>query len=112
MTRGCAAKRAAMASAPRQLAATRKKSVRIPRNKNHASKGPRTAPRAAPDFADIPPRLVVARGHQRAGDDVAMPFRYLLAECSTRSAPYSIGRVRTGVATVESTTTRGGPSNA
>ncbi len=31
------------------------------------------------------------------------PLRYLVAECMTMSAPCSIGRVSTGVATVEST---------
>ena len=34
------------------------------------------------------------------------PFRYLVAECITMSAPSSIGRVSTGVATVESTASR------
>src|SRR5206468_3490515 len=34
------------------------------------------------------------------------PFRYLVAECTTRSAPNSNGRVSTGVATVLSTATR------
>ena len=35
------------------------------------------------------------------------PLRYLVAECITMSAPSSIGRVSTGVATVESTASRG-----
>ena len=34
------------------------------------------------------------------------PFRYLVAECITRSAPSAIGRVSTGVATVLSTASR------
>ena len=33
------------------------------------------------------------------------PLRYLVAECITMSAPSARGRVSTGVATVESTTT-------
>ncbi|MEJ1968188.1 MAG: hypothetical protein WDN03_06035 [Rhizomicrobium sp.] len=53
----------------------------------------------------LPVRIECARD-QRAGDDVGMALRYFVAECITRSAPRSSGRVNTGVATVESTAKR------
>ena len=82
------------------------KSVRIPRVSSHASKGPSTPPICA--------RIALIRSHSGDSSRVLSvpaitsecPFRYLVAECITMSAPSSKGRVSTGVATVESTATR------
>ena len=53
------------------------------------------------------PRRVVLRGCVSAPAITSeWPFRYLVAECMTRSAPSASGCVSTGVATVESTASR------
>ena len=86
-------------------ARTRGNRVRMPRMSSHASKGPSTPPICA--------RMDLMRSHSgvssRALSVPAMtsecPLRYFVAECITMSASNSNGRVRTGVATVESTAT-------
>jgi hypothetical protein len=55
---------------------------------------------------DLRPIFVFARVTSAPAMRSEWPFRYFVAECMTRSAPNSIGRDSTGVATVESTASR------
>ena len=78
----------------------------MPRCSSHASNGPGIAP--ALRRQDL---IRSQNGSRRAvstapASTSPCPFRYLVAECTTRSAPNSNGRVSTGVATVLSTATR------
>ena len=80
--------------------------MRRPRCSSHASNGPGIAP--ALRRQDL---IRSQNGSRRAASTAPAstspcPFRYLVAECTTRSAPNSNGRVSTGVATVLSTATR------
>ncbi len=78
----------------------------MPRCNNQASNGPITEPalrrhdRSRSQKGSI---LAVTTAPARTS---LWPLRYLVAEWTTRSAPHSIGRVNTGVATVLSTATR------
>ena len=78
----------------------------MPRCSSHASNGPGIAPALRRQD-----RIRSQNGSRRADSTAPAstspcPLRYLLAECTTRSAPCSNGRVSTGVATVLSTATR------
>ena len=78
----------------------------MPRNRSQASNGPSTAP-ARNRISLIRAQNASSRAGTRAPARTSWwPFRYLVAECMTMSAPSSIGRVSTGVATVLSTTSR------
>ena len=46
---------------------------------------------AAPDLADLPPRRILVRGHQRAGDDIAVPVQIF-----ARRVQHKVGAVRDG----------------
>ena len=75
-----------------------------------AAARPRTGPASAPALRRQD-RIRSQNGSRRAvstapASTSPCPFRYLVAECTTRSAPNSSGRVSTGVATVLSTATR------
>ena len=81
-------------------------SVRMPRSSSQASNGPRIAP---PSWRSVARRCQKSslRAVTSAPATTSLwPFRYLVAECITRSAPSAIGRVSTGVATVLSTASR------
>ncbi len=75
----------------------------MPRSSSHASNDPIVPPSCA--------RIALMRCQKASSSRVASapairsewPFRYLVAECMTMSAPRSSGRVSTGVAAVEST---------
>ncbi len=78
----------------------------MPRCSSHASNGPSVAPALRRQD-----RIRSQNGSRRAvstapASTSLWPLRYLVAECTTRSAPSSSGRVSTGVATVLSTATR------
>src|SRR5260370_728860 len=95
-----------MARALSEARCTRRNNVRMPRCSNQASNGPSTAPALRRQD-----RIRSQNGSRRAvrtapASTSLWPFRYLVAECTTRSAPCSNGRVSTGVATVVSTATR------
>ena len=102
VVRGETARRAHLASLS-DAARTRKSRVLKPRVKRNASNGCRMRPCAW--------RIVRARAQsapscpkQSAPATTSeWPLRYLVAECITTSAPSAIGRVKIGVAQVEST---------
>ena len=76
----------------------------MPRRTSHAESGERVAPSSSAlvrtsDMSDSGPAATPASTSE-------CPFRYLVAECMTMSAPHSSGRQFTGVATVLSTRTR------
>ena len=79
----------------------------MPRISRQASNGPRMAPCALRIAAMRAPEGVRrARPARAPAMTSEWPFRYLVAECMTMSAPSASGRVRTGVAAVESTASR------
>ena len=92
-----------MRAAERHAASTRRNSVRMPRNNSHASNEPMVPPICA--------RTIFTRFQYSESSRVTnapaitseCPFRYLVAECMTMSAPSVSGRVSTGDAAVEST---------
>ncbi len=100
---GWAANFSASVCAERQAHCTRGKSVRMPRISSQASVWPRMVPswaRMVRSFAQCASSRAPTSAPAIRSE---WPLRYLVAECMTMSAPSSIGRVSTGVATVEST---------
>ncbi len=101
--RGSCAKRRASMRADADSCRTRTCNVRMPRISSAASKGASTAPRLVrmrAAFSNTSSFRAKASAPARTSE---WPLRYLVAECMTMSAPSASGRVRTGVATVEST---------
>ena len=75
----------------------------MPRSSSHASVWPRMVPscaRMVRSFCQYSSSRAPTRAPAMMSE---WPLRYLVAECMTMSAPNSIGRVSTGVPTVEST---------
>ena len=95
-----------MRNAPAADAATRRQTVRIPRNSSQLSNGPRTAPRKARSRWQADQSSSSSAVTSAPARTSECPFSCLVAECITRSAPQARGRVSTGVDTVLSATRR------
>ncbi len=72
----------------------------MPRSSSQASKGPRIAPASWRSWQIRVQRSSALAVTRAPAMRSVWPFRYLVAECMTRSAPSASGRVRTGVAAV------------
>ena len=78
----------------------------MPRNSNQASNEPSVPPSCARTVFTRRQKSLSSRATSTPAIRSEWPLRYLVPACITMSAPCSIGRVKTGDATVESTASK------